>query len=90
MRNDPIGSEIGLGGLEVRATAPATARLAAFADTFTCPTAFETLIAFQAVTLFHHINPLGFRLFRFVCHSHTLTYGVFTKSETKRLNFFTV
>ena len=87
MRNDPIGSEIGLGGLEVRATAPATARLAAFADTFTCPTAFETLIAFQAVTLFHHINPLGFRLFRFVCHSHTPTYGVFTKSETKRLNF---
>ena len=90
MRNGPVGPDISLGGLEVRATAPAATRLAAFTDAFTCPTAFETLAAFQTVTLFHHINPLGFRLFGFVCHSHTLTYGVFTKSETKRLNFLTV
>jgi hypothetical protein len=83
----PCRSEIGLGGLEIRATAPATTRFAAFTDTFTRPTAFETLAAFQTVALFHHINPLGFRLFRFVCHSHTPAYGVFTKSETKRLNF---
>ena len=87
MRNSPNGLDVGLSCLEVRATAPATAGLAALADAFTRPTAFETLAAFQTVTLFHHINPLGFRLFRFVCHSHTPTYGVFTKSETKRLNF---
>lgn len=90
MRNSPNGLCVGLSGLEVRATAPATAGLAALADAFTRPTAFETLAAFQTVTLFHHINPIGFRLFGFVCHSHTLTYGVFTKSETKRLKYFIV
>ena len=75
-----------LGGLKVRATAPASARLATFADPLTSPTAIETLSTFQTVALFHYINPLGFRLFRFICRSHAATYGVFNKSETK--NFF--